>query len=62
MHYRTYSTVYPNISAAGDSKYLAPPKETIVFVYGIGPETDENQLWQMFSEYGAIVVSMFCKS
>lgn len=50
----TYSTVYPNIAAAGDSKYMAPPKETIVFVYGIGPETDENQLWQMFGEYGNI--------
>jgi len=50
--------VYPNISGAGDAKFQAAPKETIIFVYGIGPETDENQLWQMFSPYGSIVVSL----
>ena len=50
--------MYPGISGAGDaSKYHPPAKETIVFVYGIGPETDENQLWQMFSPFGNIAVS-----
>lgn len=32
-------------------------KETIVFVYGIGSDTDENKLWQLFSAFGNIVVS-----
>ena len=31
-------------------------QEAILFVYGIGPVTDEDMLWHMFSPFGNIVV------
>ena len=48
---------YGASKGTGDASYQTPAKETIVFVYGIGPNADENTLWQMFGPYGNIVVS-----
>ena len=45
---------------AGDFSYhgsaTSNDAEPIVFVYGIGPHTDEDELWNMFSGFGNIVV------
>ena len=54
--YRNMANSYGSLMGSGDARYQPPAVETIVFVYGIGPITDENTLWQMFSPFGAIVV------
>ena len=44
-----------NQSVSGDNG----SNGTIVFVYGIGPHTNEDQLWDLFKSFGNITVILF---